>query len=44
LLVSLSGDSREDFFALMREEKIQCALQHIGTMTIKKEFVVSVVV
>ncbi len=44
LLVSLSEDSKEDFFAVMRAEKIQCALQPIGTMTIKKEFVVSVTV
>lgn len=44
LLVSLSTDALEDFKRLMLEEKIQCALHPIGTMTTKKEFIVSVTV
>ncbi len=42
LLAAVSLESKEEFLKLMREEKIDCALIPIGTMSAKKEFVVEV--
>jgi selenide,water dikinase len=43
LLAAVAPDAREEFIALMREEKIDCAMIPIGNMTEKKEEVVEVI-
>jgi len=43
LLVAVSVESKNEFTRLMKEENIECALQPIGTIKEKNEFVVEVI-
>ncbi|CAN5534594.1 selenide, water dikinase SelD [soil metagenome] len=42
LLIAISPKAEKDFLELMKEEKIECGLRSIGTLTSKQEFVVEV--